>query len=97
MNPVTHFAQSYVEARDKFLAAARSRGARMFRHAHPSERGAQGEELSIDVAEIGDEHASAVLLLTSGTHGVEGFCGSGCQVALLNDDSFIAQVEPVGQ
>jgi hypothetical protein len=90
MNAAAHFAQSYAEARDKFLAAAAARGARTFRHVHPSERGAKGEELSIDLAEIGEEHAPDLLLLTSGTHGVEGFCGSGCQVALLRDDAFVA-------
>jgi len=63
---------------------------------HPSERGAQGEELSIDGAQIGDDQAPALLLLTSGTHGVEGFCGSGCQVALLRDDSFLAAIEHSG-
>ena len=93
MNPISHFAQSYAEAREKFLAAAEARGARTFRHVHPSERGAKGEELSIDVAEIGDENADSLLMLTSGTHGVEGFCGSGCQVALLRDDEFIGAVE----
>ena len=93
MNVATHFAQSYAEAREKFLAAGRARGARLFRHVHPSERGAQGEELSIDLAQIGDERSPALLLLTSGTHGVEGFCGSGCQVALLHDDTFQAAVE----
>ena len=40
MNPADHFAQSYGEARDKFLAAAEARGARVSRHVHPSERGA---------------------------------------------------------
>jgi hypothetical protein len=46
MNASPHFAQTYAEARDKFLAAGAERGARMFRDVHPSERGAQGEELS---------------------------------------------------
>jgi len=96
MNPVRHFAQSYVEARDKFLSAARERGARVFRHVHPSVRGAQGEELSIDLALLGGEKAPALLLLSSGTHGVEGFCGSGCQVALLNDDAFLDEVDRSG-
>src|SRR5258708_12107904 len=90
MNAALHFAQSYAEARDKFLAAGEARSARRFRHVHPAERGAQGEELSIDLAQIGDDHAPGLLLLTSGTHGVEGFCGSGCQVALLHDDAFPA-------
>ena len=91
MNPVPHFAQSYAEARDKFLAAAEARGARVFRQVHPSERGAQGEELSIDLAQIGPEKAQGLLLVSSGTHGVEGFCGSGCQIALLHDDAFLAE------
>src|SRR5204863_362807 len=34
--------------------------------------------------------------LTSATHGVEGFCGSGCQAALLRDDAFVAAVERSG-
>lgn len=96
MNAVPHFAQTYAEARDKFLAAARMRGARIFRHVHPSERGAQNEELSIDLAQIGDEAAPALLLLSSGTHGVEGFCGSACQIALLRDDAFLAGVARAG-
>src|SRR5215472_448614 len=96
MIAAAHFAQSYAEARDKFLAAGTASGARAFRHVHPSERGAQGEELSIDLMQIGDERASGLLLLTSGTHGVEGFCGSGCQVALLRDDAFRAAVERSG-
>lgn len=95
MNPVPHYAQSYIEARDKFLSAARRRGARIFRHAHPSVRGAQGEEL-IDLARLGSEKAPALLLVSSGTHGVEGFCGSGCQVALLHDDAFLAEVDRSG-
>jgi hypothetical protein len=96
MNPVPHFSQSYTEARDKFLAAARTRGAHVFREVHPSDQGADGEELSIDLARIGDEKAAGLLLLSSGTHGVEGFCGSGCQVALLHDEVFIAEVERAG-
>jgi hypothetical protein len=96
MNPTPHFAQSYAEARDKFLSAARACGARTLRHVHPSERGFRGEELSIDLAEIGDVRAAGLLLLTSGTHGVEGFCGSGCQVGLLSDGGFINAVERSG-
>jgi uncharacterized protein DUF2817 len=96
MNPVPHFAQSYVDARDKFIAAGRARRARILRQVHPSEYGAQGEELSIDIAQIGGEDAPAMLLLSSGTHGVEGFCGSGCQVALLHDEAFLAEVERSG-
>src|SRR5450755_1020097 len=96
MSPVRHFAQSYVEARDKFVSAAHAAGARQFRHVHPSERGADGEELSMDFAFVGKTRAKGLLLLLSATHGVEGFCGSGCQVALLHDDVFLKAIERAG-
>ena len=49
-DPIPHFAATYAEARDRFLAAARLRGLAVTRHVHPVARGAAGEELSIDVA-----------------------------------------------
>lgn len=90
-NPSRHFAATYQEARAKFLAAARARGLAVAHHVHPVARGAQGEELAIDVAVLGDPHAQEVLLLTAGTHGAEGFCGSGCEIGLLADDGFVAR------
>ena len=96
MSPIRHFSQSYSEARDKFVAAAGGRGAEQFRHVHPTERGAEGEELSMDFALVGKPDGQGLLVLISGTHGVEGFCGSGCQVALLHDDAFTAAVDRAG-
>lgn len=80
------FAIDYREARDKFLASAAAHSLQVERHVHPSARGAHGEELSIDVVLLGDRDAKQLLVVTSGLHGVEGFCGSGCQVALLRDE-----------
>jgi hypothetical protein len=79
------FAATYASARDKFREAAATAGLAIEHHVNREARGAEGEELSTDVAIWGDERANAALLLTSATHGVEGFCGSGCQVALLKD------------
>jgi hypothetical protein len=80
------FAASYAEARDKFHDAARARSLPVERHVHPAARGAQGEELSTDVALLGDPAAACLLVLTSGMHGVEGFAGSAFQVAFLQDE-----------
>jgi hypothetical protein len=91
-----HYAATYAEARDKFLAAATMRGMAVNRHMHPTARGATGEELSIDVATLGDPSAPSMLLLVSATHGVEGFCGSGCQVGLLHDAEFVAAAKGSG-
>jgi hypothetical protein len=95
-DPVPHFASTFAQARDKFVAAASARGLALSRFEHPGVRGAQGEVLSIDVAAMGPEAARGLLLLTSGTHGAEGFCGSGCQVALMHDNAFMAEAAASG-
>ena len=82
-----HFAQSYAEARDKFFSAARSAGLGVESHVHPLP-GRDGEMLAMDVARDGPNDAKSVLVLSSACHGVEGFCGSGVQVALLRDPAW---------
>ena len=79
------FSDSYATARAKFLALAAERNAQVLSIAHPTERGAQGEELAIDMATFGDPAAEKTLLLISGTHGQEGFTGSAIQVEFLRD------------
>jgi hypothetical protein len=79
------FAADYAGARIKFRTAAEAAGAALHAYEHPSERGPGGEKLSIDVAVVGASAASRCLLLISGTHGVEGFAGSGCQVGFFRD------------
>ena len=52
----------------------------MSSHTNP-EKGPVGEDCIADVAWLGPEDASKLLILVSGTHGAEGYAGSGCQVA----------------
>jgi hypothetical protein len=47
--------------------------------------GRDGEMLAMDVARDGPKSARSLLVISSACHGVEGFCGSGVQVALLED------------
>jgi hypothetical protein len=70
------FAADYSEAREKFLAAAKIAGATTHRYDNPT-KGPRGEALSTDVARLGPEDASKIVMTISSTHGVEGFCGSG--------------------
>jgi hypothetical protein len=78
------FAQSYAEARSRFLDACEATGLDVESHVHPL-RGRDDETLAMDVALDGDRDARRLLIVSSGCHGVEGFCGSGIQVALLGD------------
>ena len=82
MDVADSFSASYGEAREKFAAAARAAGAALERVTNPN-LGPDGGDLSTDVAWIGPRDAEGVLVMISGTHGVEGFCGSGAQVDWL--------------
>jgi hypothetical protein len=86
------FARDYAEAREGFLAAVARRGLAAESALHPSRKGAQGEALAIDSVLLGPAHAPSLLIVSSGTHGVEGFCGSGCQRALLGDDDLLGRL-----
>src|SRR5262245_56959198 len=82
MSAVANFAKDYTEAREKFLAACAFAGASVRSFANPL-RGPNGEPLFMDVARLGPADAKRMLVLTSATHGIEGYCGSGSQVTWL--------------
>lgn len=72
------FSASFAEARNRFLACARQSGAEIHTYTEPG-HGPDGEMLACDTAWLGPADAPRVLVLLSGTHGVEGFCGSAAQ------------------
>ncbi|MGE8658374.1 MAG: M14 family metallopeptidase [Achromobacter sp.] len=90
-----YFSRSYAEARARFTAAARPLAAH-FASYPIAPKGREGEELATDVALIGDAGATRLLIMTSATHGVEGFCGSGCQLALLDDAGMLERARQSG-
>lgn len=77
------FSDSYAEARPKFCAAAAAAGGAIASWLNPRARGPNGEILYLDTARFGPADARNMLVLISGTHGVEGHCGSGAQIAWL--------------
>lgn len=80
--PERDYATSYLTARQQFLTAATPTATFIKSWQHPL-RGIAGERLYLDLAWFGDAAASKVLVLLSGTHGVEGFCGSGIQTGSI--------------
>lgn len=80
----SYFSTDYREARNKFLEAAEANGARVESFASPVV-GPDGEVLATDVAVLGARVPKSILVLVSGTHGVEGFAGSAIQVGLLRE------------
>ena len=95
MSAARHFAQSYAEARGKFIAALQAADLDVESHPHPM-LGRDGELLAMDVALEGAKTARSLLIISSACHGVEGYCGSGVQVSLLSDPAWRAAVRESG-
>jgi hypothetical protein len=89
------FSRSYGEARSRFLEEATRRGLQVGSHVLPRP-GADGETLAMDLAYAGPAGAQALLIVSSACHGIEGYAGSGAQVALLLDDEVLAAARERG-
>lgn len=77
------FSGSYREARQKFLARCAQSPAAMRAYESPL-RGRDGEALAVDCALFGKPDSAKLLIVSSGCHGVEGYCGSGIQIHSLD-------------
>jgi Protein of unknown function (DUF2817) len=95
MSAAVRFSQTYAEARGKFLAAVQASGLDVESHPHPM-LGRDGEPLAMDVVFEGPKDAKSLLIISSGCHGVEGYCGSGVQTALLHDSAWRRVVHNAG-
>lgn len=73
----------FTAQRARFLAAVARNGGSVTHYPHPLS-GPGGEALATDVAVLGRADAARVMLIISGTHGVEGYYGSDSQIAWLD-------------
>ncbi len=73
-----YFSASYAEARDRFRESARQLGVLSWYAIKGN------QNLTIDVATLGQADAESAVVLSSGVHGVEGFFGSAIQLAWLD-------------
>lgn len=85
MSVASYFPANYREGRAAFIKVADKQGMDITTRVHPAAKGPRGRPLFMDVACAGDRAAKRALLLISGTHGVEGYFGSGVQTGLLRD------------
>src|SRR5437899_2243295 len=81
MRPVL-LPSNYIESRNKFNSLARSLGAesRIF---FLDVTGRDNVRLSTDVAYLGAADAQTIVVIASGTHGVEGYAGAACQFRFM--------------
>lgn len=78
------FSQSYAAARARFRDNAVRAGARLNTTQLPFAKGRDGEALATDIAWLGPEAPRGIVIVTAGTHGIEGYAGSGFQCSLLS-------------
>lgn len=76
------FSTSYTEARVRFREAAVESGAQL---ASYPVLASSHEDLSIDVAVLGNRSSESAVVISSGCHGVEGFFGSAVQLSCLKN------------
>jgi hypothetical protein len=79
------FPQNYRDGRAAFLAAAAAAGLGTNTRVHPGASGGDGLPLFLDTVTIGPIDAGKALLVITGTHGVEGYFGSGIVTGLLRE------------
>lgn len=83
--PEAHFPADYRAARHAFIEACESADLGVTSRVHPDAKGRDGKDLFLDTTTIGPREAEHALLLISGTHGVEGYFGSGVQTGLIRE------------
>ena len=93
MNPAGFFPTAYADAQQRFRTVATAQGLPVEQYHNPA-AGPGGEALATHVVRVGPPAAARVLFVMSGTHGAEGFCGSGIQYGLLQQEP--ASILPPG-
>ena len=81
------FPGSFAGGRSRFREAATAAGAVLETYPNP-EKGPDDEALSTDTAWLGPRDAGRLFFAMSGTHGAEGFCGSGIETGWLESGLF---------
>jgi hypothetical protein len=77
-----NYSQDYFSARARFRTAAEQAGFDLLSYPIDA-RGPGGEPLYMDIARKGASSPQKALVLSSGTHGIEGFFGSAVQLSAL--------------
>lgn len=84
---MTHFSETYRDARANIERQTQAAGGwSQTSYQHPI-AGRDGSPIYTDTFRKGAADAKKILVITSGTHGVEGFCGSALQSMFVEDNT----------
>lgn len=84
------FSCNYSQARERFCAEAKKSVFLLNKFVLPDITGPEEEALRVDVATRQAASPRSILFMVSGLHGVEGYCGSACQLGFLQHQLFDA-------
>jgi hypothetical protein len=84
-----YFSDSYEDGREKFLAVCEENKLSVESHINPCSHSPTGGELAMDVVWCGLNNASRVLVVTTGTHGLEAATGSATVLQWLNEKNYL--------
>ena len=87
MNPVGYFRDDFCSAREFFVDVCQRKALVVESNRNPAP-GPDDEPLYTDIVRIGPENASNLIVLISGTHGVETLCGSACQSGFVESEAW---------
>lgn len=76
-------AASYATARRAFRRLGQGLGGSLLTYLNGPASVGVGAPLATDILRLGPATAPKALIIVSGTHGIEGYCGSACQRAIL--------------
>ncbi|WND01856.1 DUF2817 domain-containing protein [Temperatibacter marinus] len=88
------FSESYQQSRERFLTTMKDKGAEILSLLHPDE-GPNMTPLYMDVASLKRAGNKQGIVLVSGTHGPEGFCGAACQNYMVERGGLAKLLETV--
>lgn len=80
----TLFPENYLEARNSLIKFAIKTNAYIKSYKY-KEKGKQNENLYSDAIYLGHKNAQKLIVIISGTHGIEGYAGSACQFKILQE------------
>ena len=82
---MSNFSETYRQARELILSRAKTAAGWSHQSYEHPVAGVDGSPIYTDTFRQGPADAEKILVITSGTHGVEGFCGSALQSMLIAD------------
>ncbi len=83
---INYFSADYFESRKKFRDLVGGRGGDLRCRIHPTAKGPNGDQLTVDYAVFGERSSERVFFNVNGVHGIEAFPVAAAQLQWLHQN-----------